>query len=155
MKKTIPLLVIILLIFTPAFAQKKEVKANDTTVCLQVIGLAVGKGVPIDGAIVKLYKENEELEWEEVARVVYHEPAFSFDLKGNSYYTIEVSKPGYVTRSVGISTALPDDFVVGDVKFTFEFDVELFKVKQGADDYYLDFPVALIKFNEAAKKFEF
>ena len=45
--------------------------------------------------------------------------------------------------------------MIGEVKFTFEFDVELFKVKKGADDYYLDFPVALIKFNDATQVFEF
>ena len=140
---------------TTIFAQKKQVKDRDTTVCLQVIGLAVEKDIPIDGAIVKLYKENEETEWEEVTSVVYHEHAFSFNLNRNSYYTIEVSKPGYVTRSVGISTTLPDNVVIGEVKFTFEFDVELFKVKKGADDYYLDFPVALIKFNDATQVFEF
>ena len=137
------------------FAQEKTEKANDTITCLRVIGLAMEKENPLDGAIVKLYKENEEMEWDEVTSVVYHEHAFSFDLFGNSYYTIEVSKPGYVSRSVGISTALSDKVVIGDNKFIFEFEVELFREKKGADDYYLDFPVALVKYDEASQVFEF
>jgi hypothetical protein len=139
---------------TFVYAQKKNAKLTDS-ICLQVIGLATEKNIPIDGAIVKLYKENEEMQWEEITSVVYHEHSFLFDLNKNSYYTVEVSKSGYVTRSVGISTTIPNDLVIGDVKFTFEFEVELFKEKKGMDDYYLDFPVALIKFNNAIGKFEY
>ncbi|CAN5525432.1 hypothetical protein BH10BAC1_BH10BAC1_11830 [soil metagenome] len=93
--------------------------------------------------------------WEEITSVVYHEHSFSFDLNRNSYYTVEISKTGYVTRSVGISTKLPDAVKTDDVKFTFEFEVELFKEKQGVDDYYLDFPVALINFNELTEVFDY
>ncbi len=138
-----------------AFGQKKEKRENDSTTCLQIIGLAIEKKIPIDGVIVKLYKENEELQWEEITSVAYHEHSFSFDLSKNAYYTVEVSKAGYVTRSVGISTKLPGNIIVGDVKFTFEFEIELFKEKKHADDYYLDFPVALIKFNETNEVFEY
>ena len=38
---------------------------------------------------------------------------------------------------------------------TFEFEVDLFKEKKNVDDYYLDFPVAIIKFNEATEVFEY
>lgn len=135
-------------------AQTKKVK-DDTTVCLQIIGIAIEKNVPIDGVVVKLYKENEELHWEEITSVVYHEHSFSFNLNKNTYYTVEVSKNGYVPRSIGISTSLPDNVIIGDVKFTFEFELELFKEKKNVDDYYLDFPVALIKYNETSQVFEY
>ncbi len=135
--------------------QSKTSIKDDTTICLKIIGLAVEKTIPIDGVIVKLYKENEEMQWEEITNVVYHEHAFSFDLAKNCYYTVEISKLGYVTRSVGISTKMPDAIIIGDVKFTFEFEVELFKEKKNTDDYYLDFPVALIKFNETTSVFEY
>ncbi len=136
-------------------AQTKAKIKDDTTVCLQIIGIALEKNIPIDGVVVKLYKENEELHWEEITSVVYHEHSFSFDLNKNTYYTVEVSKKGYVTRSIGISTALPNNVIIGDVKFTFEFELELFKEKQNVDDYYLDFPVALIKYNETSQVFEY
>lgn len=151
------LAIILIFIFQTSFSldHKNSKTDNDSTVCLQIIGLAIEKDVPIDGVIVKLYKENEEMQWEEITCVVYHEHSFSFDLKRNTYYTVEVSKVGYVTRSVGISTKLPDNVIIGDVKFTFEFEVELFKEKKNIDDYYLDFPVALIKYNEANEVFEY
>lgn len=137
------------------FGQKKSIVKDDTTVCLQIIGLAIEKDIPIDGVIVKLYKENEEMHWEEVTSVVYHEHSFSFTLNKNNYYTVEISKQGYVTRSVGISTTLPDNVIIGDVKFTFEFEVELFKEKKNTNDYYLDFPVAIIKYSETSGVFEY
>lgn len=144
-----------ILIFSHAMGHTSKQKGNDTSIVLQVIGLAIEKDVPIDGAIVKLYKENEELQWEEITNVVYHEHSFSFNLNRNAYYTVEVSKPGYTSRSVGISTTLPDNIIIGGVKFIFEFEVELFKEKKNIDDYYLDFPVALIKYNETTQVFEY
>ena len=145
-----------ILVSQKAAGQTTITKAKDnTTVCLQIIGIAIEKELPIDGVIVKLYKENEELHWEEITSVVYHEHAFSFNLNKNTYYTVEVSKPGYVTRSIGISTMLPDKVIIGDVKFTFEFELELFKEQKKVDDYYLDFPVALIKYNETNEVFEY
>lgn len=138
-----------------ANAQTNTKVKDDTTVCLQIIGIAIEKDIPIDGVVVKLYKENEELHWEEITSVVYHEHSFSFNLNRNTYYTVEVSKNGYVTRSIGISTTLPDNVIIGDVKFTFEFELELFKEKKHVNDYYLDFPVALIKYSETNQVFEY
>ena len=149
------LIVIALFISQITNAQDKSKVKDDTTVCLQIIGIAIEKDVPIDGVVVKLFKENEELHWEEITSVVYHEHSFSFNLNKNTYYTVEVSKVGYVTRSIGISTSLPDKVIIGDVKFTFEFELELFKAKKNVDDYYLDFPVALIKYNETNEVFEY
>ena len=153
LKLILPLIAII--VCSTLIAQNTSSLKNDSTVCLQLIGLATERSIPIDGVIVKLYKENEEMLWEEITSVVYHEHSFSFDLNRNCYYTVEISKPGYVTRSVGISTKLPDDIKTNDVKFTFEFEVELFKEKKDVDDYYLDFPVALINFNELTQVFEY
>lgn len=156
LKKFYPIIILVFIFQTTfLFSQHGSKKANDSTVCLQVIGLAIEKNVPINGVIVKLYKENEELQWEEITSVVYHEHSFSFDLNRNCYYTVEVSKAGYVTRSIGISTELPDNVIIAGVKFTFEFDLELFKEKNNVDKYYLDFPVALIKFNESNQVFEY
>ena len=149
------LVIVALFIIQLTNAQTKTKTIDDTTVCLQIIGIAIEKDIPIDGVIVKLFKENEELHWEEITSVVYHEHSFSFDLNKNTYYTVEVSKTGFVTRSIGISTALPNNVVIGGVKFTIEFELELFKEKKNIDDYYLDFPVALIKYNETSQVFEY
>lgn len=122
--------------------------------CLEVVGIAVNeKNEPIDGVEVKLYKENEELEWVEITNVSYHDHNFTFNLDANQYYTIEISKPGYVKRSVAISTVIPQNVDLR-ILFKYGFEVGLFREKKGMDDFYLDFPVALISYNEKNEVFE-
>jgi hypothetical protein len=133
-----------LIVFSSFTANKNKTDAS--TVCLEVIGIAVDEtNKPIDGAEIKLYKENEELEWIEITSVIYHEHSFVFNLEANQYYTIEISKNGFVSRSVAISTNLPAGVSYSPM-FHYEFEVSLFK-KKDANDYYLDFPVALISYN--------
>ena len=124
-----------------------------STECLTVAGVAVDeKNNPIDGAEIKLFKKNDEMEWIEVTNVSYHDHNFSFTLDVNEYYTIEVKKSGFVTRTVGISTMMPCSSKL-DSRYRFEFDVTLFKETKGADDYYFDFPVALISYDQKADAF--
>jgi hypothetical protein len=151
---SILIIVCVILQSHTSIAQNK-IKANDTTVVLQVNGVATENDVPVDGIQVILFKENEQMEWDEITSVAAHDHSFSFNLLGNAYYSVEVSKPGYVTRLVSVSTFLPDDILVirGD-KFTFMFEVELFKDRKDVDDYYLDFPVALIHYNKDIDDFE-
>ena len=135
-------------------AQEQKMVEGDTVACLKIIGLAVENNKPIDGIQVTLYKENEASEWDEITSVQDHEHSFSFYLQGNSYYTIEVSKDGYVKRLVGISTILPNDVLIKGKKYYFDFEVTMFKEKEGVDDYYLDFPVALIAYDGTSERFE-
>ncbi len=122
--------------------------------CLEVIGIAIDeKNEAVDGVEVKLFKENEELEWVEVTTVSYHDHNFAFRLETNQYYTIEVTKAGYITRSVVISTELPKNVDLRII-FKYGFEVVLFKEKKWKDDFYLDFPVALISYNKKSEVFE-
>ena len=154
MKHFNTLIIIIILQNFAVLGQTKQIKKNDTTICLQTIGLALDNDTIMNGAQVFLYKENEELEWNEITSVKYHDHNFIFNLLGNSHYTIKVTKPGYVERSISISTVLPEDIVINGDIFIFEFEVTLFKEKKGIDDYYLDFPVALISYNKSSGVFE-
>lgn len=120
---------------------------TDTAMCLEVIGIAMDGTIPVDGVNVKLYKENEEMEMNEVTSVAYHEHSFNFKLARDTYYTIEVYKLGYVSRLISISTKLPATVVTNPI-FRYEFELQLFKEKKTTDDYYLDFPVALIDYDE-------
>jgi hypothetical protein len=117
--------------------------------CLEIVGITIGENnEAINGVHVKLYKENDELEWTEITNVSYHDHNFSFRLNANENYTIEVSKPGFISRSVGISTMLPNTVSLNPI-YRYEFEVELFKEKKGVDDYYnMDFPVALISYDK-------
>jgi hypothetical protein len=137
--------------FTSINVKKESAEPKE---CLQVIGIAIGENnEPIDGVEVRLLKKNEEMEWVNVTNVPYHDHNFEFILEANEYYTIEVSKPGFVKRSVVISTQLPANVSVKPL-FRYEFDVTLFKEKKGMDDYYLDFPVALVGYSKKDAVFE-
>lgn len=118
----------------------------DSLVCLEVNGIATNNKEPLGNVNVKLYMENEEMEMTEVTNVEHHDHSFSFKLQRNKHYTIEISKPGYFTRFVSISTNLPDN-ISSKPLFTFDFEVEMVKTTPVTDDYYLDFPIALIDYN--------
>ncbi|MGZ4035405.1 MAG: hypothetical protein ACXVPU_03780 [Bacteroidia bacterium] len=142
-------------LYTYGNSHLKRAKTDSTkTDCLQIIGIALDeKNEAINGAEVKLYKENEEMEWEEVTNVTYHDHNFSFRLEPNQYYTVEISKKGFISRSVAISTAIPKNIDLS-IMFQFEFEVTLDKENLQMDDYYLDFPVALISYNSKTGVFE-
>jgi hypothetical protein len=154
--KRISKLLVLIGVLTVVFPTKfyAQSKSNDTTVCLQIIGVAISKTEPVNGVTVRLFKENEELMWEEVSVIPYHEHSFTFSLLGNSNYSIEVSKEGYISRLVSINTTLPDDVVIKGNKFVFEFEVELQKNIKANDDFYLDFPIAIISYNSTSGVFE-
>ncbi|MGZ4033915.1 MAG: hypothetical protein ACXVPU_13740 [Bacteroidia bacterium] len=145
------------LFFTSLCVQANNPVKKDSiqsTQCLEVVGMAIDeKNKAIDGAEIKLYKENEELEWQEVTSVNYHDHNFVFKLEANSFYTIEISKPGFVKRSVSISTVIPDNTKLKTV-LEYGFDVTLIEEKKEMDDYYLDFPVALVSYNSKTGSFE-
>jgi hypothetical protein len=119
---------------------------HEDTVCLKIKGLAICEGKPLDGVNAKLYKENDEMEMVEVTSVSHHSHDFFFNLVKNSYYTIEISKPGYISRMISISTKLPPGVKVDPI-FEYEIELEMHKERQVADDYYLDFPIALIDYD--------
>jgi hypothetical protein len=154
-KSTIILVILLQFVVFGLSAGNHSRKDSVTTnVCLEVVGIALDqRDQPINGVTVTLYKENSEQEWTEVTSVTYHEHSFLFSLEANEYYTIEVSKPGFVTRSIGISTQLPTTVSLKEM-FKYEFEVSLFKEKKGVDDYYLDFPVALISYDSKHDVFD-
>lgn len=156
MKKATYLILTAVTIFFSSFKSsgKKENEKETSRVCLEVLGIALDENErPIDGVEVRLYKENDELEWNEITSVTHHEHSFVFNLDVNEYYTIEISKNGFVSRSVAISTKLPADISLASI-FHYEFEISLFKEKKGVDDYYLDFPVALISYDTKRDVFD-
>ena len=133
-----------------AFAgnHNKQNKEEKPQTCLEIFGIALDENnEPINGVHVTLYRQNEEQELAEVTAVDYHDHAFSFKLDANEHYTIEVTKEGYVTRTVSISTMLPASVSLKDI-FHYEFELQMFKTNGSLyDAYYLDFPVALISYD--------
>jgi hypothetical protein len=131
--------------------QKKD--TTETIECLKIIGLAVDEdNRAIDGVEIKLFKQNDVVEEIELTNAEHHEHSFTFILESNEYYTVKISKPGFVDRCIAFYTTLPSSTTVKSL-FYYEFEVILFKEKK-MDDYYLDFPVAIVHYNEKNKAFE-
>ena len=155
MKQTIKT-ILITIFASPLLTHAFTTAIKDTskpTECLKVVGLAIDeKNMAIDGVEIKLFKQNDEMEEIEITNVEHHEHSFSFTLESNEYYTVQISKPGYVKRSVVFYTDLPSDVNVKGI-FIYEFEVILFKEKK-MDDYYLDFPIALVHYSKIKQCFE-
>src|SRR3954462_6559092 len=91
-------LIAVLVLLASTGLAHSRLKSDTSKVCLEVVGVAINENnEPVDGVEVRLLKENEEMEWVEVTSVTYHDHDFTFALDADSYYTIEVSKKGYVS----------------------------------------------------------
>lgn len=146
--------------FNLAYSQSEKSQEDSKTgprkdnICLEISGIAISEyDLPLEGTRVVLYQQNEKKAMIEITNVKNENRFFSFNLERNQDYTIEVSKPGYVSRKISISTHLPAEVKLSPV-FYFEFEIDLFKEKIGMDDYYLDFPVALVSYDKKRDVFD-
>jgi hypothetical protein len=122
-------------------------------VCLEVTGLAVNHlNVPLDSVSVRLYKGSEEIDWMDLTAVPHHEHRFKYSFQTNEYYTIEVSRPGYISRRIAVSTELPEELELDPI-FHFTFDVELIPESEKLNEFYTDFPIAIISYDKKTQVF--
>ncbi len=81
---------------------------------------------------------------------------FKFSLQKDKWYSVRVLQPGHVTRLVSISTHIPKDIKANPL---YKFHFDLFQVMQEENDKdlndVLDFPVALIKYDEIKGYFDY
>ena len=77
----------------------------------------------------------------------------AFQVPLQKFYTVKISKPGYVTKIISVDAHLPKSQENGD--YYFEFAVELFENIQGLDVSILKDPIAKIFFNTFTKKFDY
>ncbi|MGZ4099634.1 MAG: hypothetical protein ACXVNM_12185, partial [Bacteroidia bacterium] len=77
---------------------------------------------------------------------------FKFALKKNTIYGIRISKPGYYSRIISINTSTPG---YANAFFRFEFDTDMIRIDDAAkiNKDALDFPIAVISFNEDLRAF--
>jgi hypothetical protein len=82
---------------------------------------------------------------------------FGFYLKRDSKFIIEITKDGFIRKTIGVSTELPDDLKIKSY-LTFGFIVPLVKKQEEDEDEYVkyisDLPIAFIFYNEQIKKFD-
>jgi hypothetical protein len=121
----------------------------DTTLCLEISGRLMNvKAVEDKQYMVELVYNGVVLD----SLKLKDSREFSFNLKKNTVYGIRITKKGYVSRIISIDTSVPD---FAKAFFRFQFDTEL--IEQGnsknLDQDALDFPIALISFNEQMRCF--
>ena len=112
--------------------------------CLEMLGVSSIENISIEGMNLKLYIENEEREMKEVRREIHN--ASDFKLQRDSNYTIEVSKSGYATRMISISTSLPKSSTSNPI-YICDFELELIEDPKAAENQQLIFPLVLIDYD--------
>lgn len=144
--KKLVLVLILLLGALIGFAQEDELVPLN---CLKVKVKPTIDKKQATGVTMRLYKGEQE-----VMRIdSMDEGNTMFVLEKNAQYTIEVEAPGRQMRRLSITTALPDDVPVWPL-FRYYVDVELPAITPLTNDFYRDFPIALISYNEDKDKFE-
>jgi len=93
---------------------------------------------------INLYQENEL-----ISSIIWAKK-FSYDLKIDKYYTLELVKKGFIPKRIAISTFDGDKGAD-----PFMFVMELLKTREGIDESELDFPSALIEYKKNKGSFSF
>lgn len=124
-------------------------KGADSTVCLEISGRLLN----IKSVEDKEYKVDLVYNGVIIDSLVLRDKSeFKFKLNKNSVYGIKITKKGYVSRIISINTSLPG---FANAFFRFQFDTELIEtaLSKNLDKDALDFPIALVSFNEQMRCF--
>jgi hypothetical protein len=125
--------------------------AKDTLTCLEVSGqVAVSRPGDKGVFMVKLYKDNNAVDsiW------VGPKKEFKFRLEKNSNYTVRISRQGYADRAVWVDTELPPGVDYNPV-FRFHFETLLMERSAVKNTDVLDFPIALVYYDEGKGWFDY
>ncbi|GAB4384433.1 MAG: hypothetical protein Kow0075_16440 [Salibacteraceae bacterium] len=109
------------------------------------------EGKNMKGASIKLYKMNTLVMADEKARANN-----KMILDKDSYYTIEVSKPGYITKRIGVYTTFDEVNLIENV---YEFFVQLEEESKYAQysnyDDVMDYPIAIVQYDDDEQAFDY
>jgi hypothetical protein len=122
---------------------------SDSSACLEIRGrLQKLKDSESDFYMVELVYNGKVVD----SMKVKDKREFKFKLNRNSVYGLRIVKKGYVPRYVSINTSLP---AYANRFFRFEFDTELIphEESKSLNKDALDFPIAIICFNNDLKCF--
>lgn len=106
---------------------------------LSGVKVSIIKGTPSGAAVIKEF-------------VTDGSGKFDYPLEVNSQYIVEISKPGFVSKSISYNTTVPD---ADNFNWTFDFIVELFKTPEGVDVAVFKNPVAKVHYNEDYSDFDY
>lgn len=131
----------------------EEFKRNDKDNYIELewraIQYSTGKGEPIPVVLFRVRNEKGVLV---KAAFGLENGKCTFRLPLDQTYTIQVSKPGYVTKYLTLDARLPEDI---NSAFIFPIEVSLWHAYEGLDVSSVSDPVARIAYSNQAKEFEF
>jgi hypothetical protein len=133
----------VLLVLSIAFSSAvKPLVYLAKTSSLEIKGYVFESDKKVDGALVKLYQNNKIVQMTKTKK-----SKFQFILFTGMQYMVEVDKAGFISERIQISTKEKTEF---GGKYTYEFRVDLIDADKfkGIDVSNLDFPTAIIKYDE-------
>ncbi|MEX2595944.1 MAG: hypothetical protein WEC59_03360 [Salibacteraceae bacterium] len=128
--------------------------AQDTTAvesfeALQISGQISHNDNGTEDVLVELFEGNKVVDAFETKK----NGKFKFSLFSNMIYTIQLSKSGYYTKRISVSTKLPP----GNEDFhKFQFDIGMTSIEEANyDPNVSEYPSALISFDEKRREFRY
>jgi hypothetical protein len=111
----------------------------------------LGKKKPLPQALIRIYADTSS---NLVQRIEADEQGWvAFQIPLQKFYTIKISKTGYVTKIFTVDAHMPKSMETGD--YYFEFGMDIFEEVPGLDVSMLKEPVAKIFFNTFTKNFDY
>lgn len=144
-------LILIALLALPfqATAQKKlvENRSQATGWYVPVKFKVTAQGARAKGLGVKVYKDNQLLH-----DIIGAKDKFTLNLDLENGYTVILSKEGYRSKSVHINTHVPEQ-VVQYPAYECTMNLEPADHFTHSDPFYMDFPSAIVRWNDASQGF--
>ncbi len=158
--KILSLIQYVMLTSAISFAGNKNTTSSDTSrriafeesKCLEVKVRPTENNITLTGVSIRVYQDNE------IVSEVSNDKATiqNISLKSDNLYTIEISKKGYYSKLVRISTAIPSQVECdNELAYLYDLQIELVKEKPGIESFYLDFPIALISYDKKTDRFKY
>ncbi|MDQ3046426.1 MAG: hypothetical protein M3R27_02680 [Bacteroidota bacterium] len=106
------------------------------------------KPLPVDSALITIYCGN--VPWSELFTNKKGKCIFRLPL--DKQFRVEVSKKGFITKSVEVNTKIPYD---NKGSYSFTFDIDIFEEVKGLDVTVLKKPVAKVSYNLIHESFQY
>lgn len=141
-----------LLIFESNYlVASNNIFSGDSLICLEITGKIKLQNNKGDKKVkIELIRFNTVID----SVLIKHDKKFRFYFAKNTYYTLRISKPGYITKIITVCTILKK-FEPNESYYKFYFDTELLPAlaTEILDPEVLEFPIAIIAFDEKLKAF--
>ena len=118
------------------------------TGALPLAGSVTEQGKRCAGATITLYEDNDVINSFKTPR----NGRFQLLLHSNKYYTLEVTKKGFVQKRIAIDTDMDNHQRIAPV-YQCDLDIVPNYLFKGIDIGNLDFPMAIVRFNTKTMEF--